>query len=200
MAASVFHLELRHFPHTARAFNLSREEVHARFIGPWLRGQVVELDDQRFAPERASLKIYEGRLLRTEELGYGRGWANATRTGEEVTERELAAAGPEAARGVGAVPPGLTGLKGELLALCEVGTVSLPQTLALASGAMPTARVSQRLANAELAVWELLHEGRIRLVRPGGEEIDRAEWQPILLASASWCDPAAKVLLAAGGE
>jgi glyoxylase I family protein len=88
----VFHVELRQFPHTARAFNLTHDQVHGRFVVPWRRGQMVELDEQMFAPERAKLKIYEGPKLEMVDLGMGRGWQNVTRTGVDVTERELQAA------------------------------------------------------------------------------------------------------------
>jgi catechol 2,3-dioxygenase-like lactoylglutathione lyase family enzyme len=88
----VFHVELRQFPHTARAFNLTREQLHARIVAPWLRGEVVEVDSQRFAPERAKLTIFEARELATVDMGMGRGWQNVMRRGEDVTEREVKAA------------------------------------------------------------------------------------------------------------
>jgi glyoxylase I family protein len=88
----VFHVELRQFPHTARAFNLSRERLQAQILVPWVRGNPVELDQQTFAPERAKLKIYEGPELLTVDMGMGRGWQNVERRGEDVTERELQAA------------------------------------------------------------------------------------------------------------
>src|SRR5205807_523173 len=85
----MFHVELRQFPHVARAFNLTREELDGRVTRRWVQGQMVELDDRRWAPERAKLAIYEGRALAVEEIGLGRGWANVTRTGEAVTDRVL---------------------------------------------------------------------------------------------------------------
>jgi glyoxylase I family protein len=88
----VFHVELRQFPHTARAFNLSRERLHAQILVQWVRGNPVELDQQTFAPERAKLAIYEGPELQTVDMGMGRGWQNVVRSGEDVTDRELRAA------------------------------------------------------------------------------------------------------------
>lgn len=88
----MFHVELRQFPHTARAFNLSRERLHGQILVPWVRGKFVELDSQTFAPERAKLKIYEGPELQTVDMGMGRGWQNVMRKGEDVTDRELKAA------------------------------------------------------------------------------------------------------------
>jgi catechol 2,3-dioxygenase-like lactoylglutathione lyase family enzyme len=87
----MFHIELRQFPHAARAFNLTCEQLRARFVEPWLRVEVVELDSQRFAPERAKLTIYEGPELETADIGMGRGWQSVMRRGEDVTERELQA-------------------------------------------------------------------------------------------------------------
>jgi len=107
----VFHVELRQFPHTARAFNLTREQVHARILVPWLRREIVVLDSQQFAPERAKLKIYEGPKLESVDMGMGRGWQNATRTGVDVTERELQSAvvpAPQAAPAAQATPPAAT--------------------------------------------------------------------------------------------
>jgi glyoxylase I family protein len=98
----VFHVELRQFPHTARAFNLTREQVHGRLVVRWLRGEMVELDQQKFAPERAKLKIYEGPKLETADMGMGRGWQNVMRTGVDVTERELKAAAVSARQAVSA--------------------------------------------------------------------------------------------------
>ena len=88
----MFHVELRQFPHTARAFNLTRERLHSQIVIPWVRGDMVEVDLQKFAPERAKLKIYEGPELQTGDMGMGRGWQNVMRRGEDVTERELRAA------------------------------------------------------------------------------------------------------------
>ena len=46
----VFHVELRQFPHQTRAFNLTREELDARILGPWVSAGGVELDDRRWSP------------------------------------------------------------------------------------------------------------------------------------------------------
>src|SRR5205085_3967881 len=88
----VFHVELRQFPHVARTFNLTREQLDGRITRRWVQGQQVELDDRRWAPERARIAIYEGRALAMEEIGLGRGWANVMRMGEAVTDRVLAEA------------------------------------------------------------------------------------------------------------
>jgi len=85
----VFHVELRQFPHQTRAFNLTREELDARIVGPWIAGEAIEMDDYRWLPDRATLTIYEGPLLGLGDMGLGRGWQNVTRKGREVTQEVL---------------------------------------------------------------------------------------------------------------
>jgi len=175
----MFHVELRQFPHLARAFNLPRDELETRILGPWVRGDPVELNDRRWAPDRAKLTIYEGRALATDEIGMGRGWANAARTGEDVTTRLVA----EAERSLKA-PSALVELKQRLLKRCGEAPVGLNDVVEL-SGSDGRQRASERLADAEQAVWELLHEGRVRLIREG-RFLEREQWQPALLSWASW--------------
>jgi hypothetical protein len=200
MPASAFHVELRQFPHTARTFNLTATELRARFTGPWAVGALVDFDDRRWAPDRSKITIYESRALRAEEFGIGRGWPNVTRLGEEVTERELAAAradapGPSSA-GAGPAPALLATVKDQLAALCEAGPIPISQALALVSGASQGARASERLAIAERAVWELLHEQRLVLVRARDDEVVASEsWEALLLAWATWAESPSSVLL-----
>src|ERR1700722_19070890 len=135
MAASVFHVELRQFPHTARTFNLSATEPRARFTGPWAVGALVDFDDRRWAPDRSKITIYESRPLRPEEFGIGRGWPNVTRLGEDVTERELAAprgdTGGPSSPAAGPARALLATVKDQLAALCEAGPIPISQALAL---------------------------------------------------------------------
>jgi len=86
----VYHLELRHFPHNTRAFNLSDEELRP-VVEPWAREQVVEFGERKWSPHQARLTILEGPPLPVEELSMGRGWSVALRESEDVTERVLAA-------------------------------------------------------------------------------------------------------------
>jgi hypothetical protein len=172
----VFHVELRQFPHQARAFNLTREQLDRQILAPWTSGVPVELDDRRWAPERAKLTIYEGPQLAPEELGLGRGWANVTRAGEDVTARVLAEK---------AHPPPVAELKGETLELCADGAVSLWRLVELTGERYPQARVSERIALCEQAAWELLHEGAVAL-RRGGFTLRRDEWQAVLLGWEAW--------------
>jgi hypothetical protein len=220
----VFHVEVRHFPHVARAFNLSAEQLHARIVGRWVRDQMVELDDRRWAPERARLTIYEGPRLDPSDLGLGRGWGNVTRTGSDVTDRVLAAARSElstalpgavaAAQSPVATPtpspveaptpsavaapatPAVAALKQRLLEAVARDQVSLERVPAMATDQGLGVRASQRLAIAEEAVWELLHEGRVRLLDDGAT-IERDRWETVVLAWTSWSAGTSRIFVAA---
>jgi hypothetical protein len=160
--SGVFHVELRQFPHVTRAFNLQRGELDSRILGPWVRGNAIELDERRWLPDRAKLAVYEGRALAGDEIGMGRGWANVTRTGEEVTARVVA----EARQAVQS-PPVLETLKQGLLARSADGQVRLAQVFELIGELEPEPPERERPALAARAVWELLQEGRLTLSRPG---------------------------------
>ena len=87
-----FHVELSTGINHARAFNLSREQLLAEVVAPWLEGLPVELGEQSWLPGESQLKILEGPHLDGPDLAFGRGWSSAERSGENVTRRELAAA------------------------------------------------------------------------------------------------------------
>jgi hypothetical protein len=189
----MFHLELRQFPHVARVFNLSREELDARFARPWVSGTVIQHDDRRWAPERARLTVYEGPEMRPDEIGMGRGWSTVGKTSLEVTETVLA----EAERGSGANAAVRT--FSALLQAAAASPVSLGDVVALAAGEYPQWRPSEQLALAERTVWEMLHHAQVTLTREG-DEVPRADWQPILLSWASWTgETADELLLQANG-
>lgn len=89
-----FHVELSSGIRHARSFNLSREQLMAEVIAPWLEDLPVELGEQEWQPGESKLRILEGPHLDGPDLAFGQGWANAERASEDVTERELAAAPP----------------------------------------------------------------------------------------------------------
>lgn len=159
----MFHLELRQFPHQTREFNLTREQLEARVVSPWVRGELVKLGDRSWAPDRAKLVIYEGRALATDEIGMGRGWSNVTRSGEEVTAQVL-----DQARTAAQSPPALETLKRELLACSAEGPVGMGQVLALVEELEPLLPAPQRLELAVRAIWELLQDDRLKLTRSDG--------------------------------
>jgi hypothetical protein len=177
----VFHVELRQFPHQARAFNLTREELDARILEPWVSGAPIRLQDRRWTSEKAKLTILEGAELRPDEIGLGRGWNNATKSGQDVTARLL----EEQRRSLQAPADEL---KEAIVAACTGSPIALAQVVAVAAAREPQRRPSELLAAAEQAVWELLHAGRLRLLRHS-EEVPRERWQPVLLSWPSWTGP-----------
>jgi hypothetical protein len=181
----VFHLELRQFPHLARVFNLSPEELHARVVAPWTAGRTIDLEDHRWDPNRAKLTIYQARELAGEDLGMGRGWGTVTREGEDVTEQLL-----EAARAQEEEPAELGEIKSRLLAASAEAPLPLAQVVALIGDA--TWRLSERLRVAEQVVWELLHEERLDLIEHGATAT-RDRWQPVILSWSAWTDGAVAV-------
>ena len=176
---SRYHLELRQFPHVARVFNLTRDELEARFVRPWVGGAMIEHDDRRWAPERSRLKILEGPELPPHELGMGRGWTTAARSATDVTDSVIA----QARRGAEARPEVET-LKA---AIGEVAGTPLgfQDVMALAAAAHPNWRASQQLELAEQAVWEMLHQGLV-VMSVGGSVVARERWQPVVLSWATW--------------
>src|SRR5437764_417957 len=151
----MFHVELRQFPSLARAFNLTREELDRRLVIPWVSGQPVELNERRWSPVKARLTIYEAPQLRPVEIGVGRGWPTVARAGEDVTSRVLAGA-----RAAGSADGAVEQFKHDVAELAMAGELALHDVLGLATERHPSWRLSDRLALAERAVWELLHQRR----------------------------------------
>jgi hypothetical protein len=179
----VFHVELRQFPNTTRAFNLTAEDLHRRFTAPWVEGRLIEADERRWSPEKAKLTIYESPALRPDEIGMGRGWGNVTRAGQDVTasvlheaQRTLAPAGSGEA---------VAELKLDVVQRAARGPVRFGEVMSLADARHQGRRASERLALAEQSVWELLHEGRLRLTR-AGVTVDKPDWEGVVLAWESW--------------
>jgi hypothetical protein len=169
----MFHVEVRRFPHVSRAFNLTAEQLDERFVRPWVAGAPIELDDRSWEPAKARLTVYEGPEVRRDDMGLGRGWATVTRSGDDVTARVL-----DNAR---------ASVKRFKDVLARSGRMSLADVVALAGESHAQARASDRLALAERAVWELLHEGRLIL---GGRDgpLARDLWRETLLRWESWSD------------
>ena len=183
----MFHLELRQFPHVARVFNLTRAELDERFARPWVSGSAIEHEDRRWPPDRARLTIYEGPELRSDEIGMGRGWATVGKTSHEVTETVLAEAqrGPESR-------PAVEGFKTRIVDAAAT-PITFGDAVKLAGAEYPLWRASERLALAEQAVWELLHQGRLAIAGPGGL-IEPARWQPIVISWSTWTDDGPEAL------
>jgi hypothetical protein len=88
----VYHIELRQFPHNMCRFNLTEQELLATVTAPWAREQWIELGERKWSPHQAKLTVLEGPELALDQLKMSRGWRNAQRQSEDVTERVLAAA------------------------------------------------------------------------------------------------------------
>ncbi len=175
----MYHLELRQFPHTARAFNLDRATLDERFLKAFVAGDPIDYEDRQWPPEKTRLTVLEGPALGPADRGLGRGWALATKQGEDVTKQVLS----EIARGADARP------EVELLkdAIAEVARapITFPDAVALAAARRPLWRASEQLSLAEQAVWELLHQGRLQM-REDDEAVERERWQPIVLRWSTW--------------
>jgi hypothetical protein len=177
--ADVYHLELRQFPHTARVFNLDRAELDARFVRPWVKGEMIDHDERRWAPERTRLKVLEGAPIALDELGLGRGWGQATKDSQDVTDAVLA----HAERGARARPE-VEALKTQV-AQAAGQAIEFAAVAALAAAAHPGWRASEQLALAEQAVWELLHQERLTMLADG-EPVARDGWESVVLRWATW--------------
>jgi hypothetical protein len=174
----MFHVELRRFPNVASTFNLSREELDARILRPWVTGGSIELQDRSWSPDKCKLTIVEGPELLAGELGLGRGWNNAAKGGVDVTATLV----QTAEREVGLTPS--DELKDELVAACARSPLPL-RALVDVVASRSQRRPSELLAVTEQAVWELLHHGRLAIFLDG-EPVDREQWQPVLLSWSSW--------------
>ncbi|HWF31147.1 MAG TPA: hypothetical protein VG188_01160 [Solirubrobacteraceae bacterium] len=183
---SFYHLELRQFPHLARRFNQSEQQVLA-LAKPWVAQEWIEEAERKWNINEATLTILEGPKLSMADLAMGRGWRNAQRRSDDVTERVLAGfredggggAGSEPGRGrrpgSGAAEPGLAASGGsgetpggselalladslglELLALLEDGPVAPVRVWQLAQERVEGRPLAEALALADGAVRSLL--------------------------------------------
>jgi hypothetical protein len=188
----MFHVELRQFPHVARAFNLTREQLDGRILHPWVTGAPIKLQDRTWSAQKAKLTVVEGPELAPGEIGLGRGWGNAAKDGEEVTAAIVA----EAERQVGASPA--DELKHEIVAASASSPLTLDTVVELIGRRNPQRRPSEMLAVAEQAVWELLHHGQLEL-HSDGRPVDAEQWQAVLLAWPSWHTPEIAVYATGSG-
>lgn len=88
----MYHIELRQFPHNFCRFNLTERELRNTVLDAWLAGRWIELGDRKWNSQQAKLVILEGPQLPVEQLSMGRGWRNARRDGQDVTDQLLAGA------------------------------------------------------------------------------------------------------------
>jgi hypothetical protein len=165
----VYHVELRQFPHNMCRFNLSERELVDTIVGAWAEDKWIEFGERKWNPHQARLTVLEGPQLAVEELAMGRGWRNAQRHSEDVTERVLeqararqdaaaaAAASEAAAAGAGAA----AGAADEqLLALLGADPGALLASWRLTAARRPELAPSEALALAEATLRSLDAEER----------------------------------------
>jgi hypothetical protein len=154
---SFYHLELRQFPHVARRFNQSEQQVLA-LAKPWVGEEWIEEAERKWNMNEATLTILEGPKLSMADLAMGRGWRNAQRRSEDVTERVLgafrkddrgAAGSTGGGAGIGAAGGGaaVSGDRGGALGASELAlladSLGLELLASLAEGPLAPARVWQ---------------------------------------------------------
>jgi hypothetical protein len=194
----VYHFELRKFPHTVSRFNQSEQQVQA-LAARWVSEEWIEVAERKWNVNEAKLTVLQGPELSLQEMAVNRGWRNARRRSEDVTERVLGAAreGVTAARasrtsGLGAggtvasgSQPAEQPASGDLGLLAD--SLGLEVLGALDAGPMPLGRVwqlaherlsgrspAESLALAELAVRSLLARRLVVLRRGDAEAADAA--------------------------
>jgi hypothetical protein len=86
---SVYHVEMRQFPHNMCRFNLSLGELRAKILEPWAQEHWVEFGERKWSPHQATLTVLEGPRIPFGQLTMGRGWRTAQRSAREVTEELL---------------------------------------------------------------------------------------------------------------
>lgn len=181
----MFHVEMKLGIRVARAFNLSPHDLQVRFLAPLMSGQEFVYEGQEWSPRKTRIQIYEGRQLEPHEIGMGRGWQNVERTCEDVTAAVL-----ERARQGGIEGQTRTAdnaLKERIIGRLSAGPLALGDTVRMAGDLMEGRRVSEQLAASEMAVWELLHTGKVRL-EADGVEVVKDLWEAVVLSPSSWLD------------
>ena len=160
---------------------MTRAELDARFVRPWVQGEMIEHDERRWAPERTRLKILEGPGCALDELGMGRGWGQATKGSEDVTDAVLAAGrseaparGPRSRRSRSRSPQRAA----EPLALTEVMALAGGRPSRLASLPNSSRRPSRRCGSCcTSGGWRC---------RGGRGRIRRERWQEVVLRWSTW--------------
>ncbi|MGH2834099.1 MAG: hypothetical protein ACRDK2_15110 [Solirubrobacteraceae bacterium] len=191
----MFHVELRQFPNNFCRFNLTEEQLDRIIVGPWTRGELIELGERKWNPAQAKLTVLDGPEIPLSQLTMGRGWRNAQRQSHEVTERVLAAA-LEAKAGQPSAGDIDLRLASDSLALALLSDLAdgqrAPLVLAwqLACARYPDSLPSQSLALAEGALTSLSRADLIAIFKSEGEELvrlrDEREIQASLRSLASW--------------
>jgi hypothetical protein len=153
----VYHVELRQFPHNMCKFNLSERELVDTIVGAWAADEWIEFGERKWNPHEARLTVLEGPQLAVEELAMGRGWRNAQRHSEDVTERvlEQARARQDAATAATEAEAGAAGADERLQPLLGSDPVALLAAWRLSAERRPELAPSETLALAEATLKSL---------------------------------------------
>jgi hypothetical protein len=176
----VYHVELKQHTEVARAFNLTEEELRQGLLEPLARGGGFRFADRDWDAGEVTPTIVEGRRLGPGELVIGLGWTNAVRLGTDVTEAILEAVRAEAQR-----REVVQRLSERIIGRIGAGPLELTAAAALVDDLLAGQSVSERLATAAQAAWELLQRRQAELVDGDGAPIDPDQWQQVLLGWAS---------------
>ncbi|HEX4484524.1 MAG TPA: hypothetical protein VH081_12175 [Solirubrobacteraceae bacterium] len=130
----MYHYELRKFPHTFCVFNQSEQQLRA-IVGPWTSGEWVEVGERTWNIHETKLTILDGPELTLPDLAMNRGWRNARRRSEDVTERVLGATKVRGVRG-GVAGPAVEDLARHGVAHAAVPTGDGPAAGSGADGAL----------------------------------------------------------------
>jgi hypothetical protein len=153
----VYHVELRQFPHNMCRFNLSERELVDTIVGSWVQEKWIEFGERKWNPHQARLTVLEGPHLAVEELAMGRGWRNAQRHSEDVTERvlERARAEQDARAAEAGADAAAAGADERLLELLGADPGALLASWRLTAARRPELAPSEALALAEATLRSL---------------------------------------------
>jgi hypothetical protein len=171
----MFHVEIRMGMSVAREFNLDDRGLYLTFLEPLLSDREFSFEGHDYFPRHTRIVVLEGPELPLDQLGMGRGWGNAERTGTDVTESVLAKArahlashpaGTAPAHPAPAAPAAVEdALRERLIGRLSAGPVTLADIAAIAADLMPESPPEEQLAASRGAALELLSAGDAHLSR-----------------------------------
>ena len=219
----MYHFELRKFPHTFCVFNQSEQQLHA-IVAPWTSGEWVEVGERTWNIHETKLTILEGPELALNDLAMNRGWRNAQRRSEDVTERVLGGATVRGVRGGitgpavedlarhgvahaavpttagadsgGALELLVDSLALEILALLDDGPVAASSAWRMAAARVPERAAAESLALAEQAIRSLLAR-RLVVLERAQQPLEEQQFDAALRAVESWSASALDALAVA---